>query len=92
MTKIQHIHSVNCRPVNRRWKTAMPMTAYARLMQMRTEIEKIKAVSGARQIASADESDLLPERNHTSGHLDDSALLPGEKKARRSGELRPTLN
>ncbi len=70
----------------------MPMTAYARLMQMKADIERVKAVSAAQQIERDDESDLLPDTHQPSAQTDNEALLPGEKKKGRSLGLRPTLN
>jgi hypothetical protein len=70
----------------------MPMTAYARLMQMKADIEKVKAVSASQQITQDDESDLLPDAHQMSPQQDDDAPLPGEKKKGRSLGLRPTLN
>ncbi len=74
----------------------MPMTAYARLMQMRTDIEKIKALSAARHIAQQgeqdDEQDLLPEKPPAMAGADESALLPGERKPETALALRRALN
>jgi hypothetical protein len=70
----------------------MPLTAYARLMQMKADIEKVKAVSASQHITQDDESDLLPDAHQPSTQTDDEALLPGEKKKGRSLGLRPTLN
>jgi hypothetical protein len=70
----------------------MPMTAYARLMQMRADIEKIKALSASRHIAQDDEKDLLPEEQSASAGADEQALLPGERKPERAPGLRRALN
>jgi hypothetical protein len=70
----------------------MPMTAYARLMQMKADIEKIKAVSASQPIAQDDESDLLPDAHQLSEQTEEDTLLPGEKRKGKSVGLRPTLN
>jgi hypothetical protein len=70
----------------------MPMTAYARLMQMKTDIEKAKAVSATQRIAQDDESDLLPDARQAPATGDDDTLLPGEKRTAKTVGLRPTLN
>jgi hypothetical protein len=70
----------------------MPMTAYARLMQMKADIEKIKAVSASQPISQDDESDLLPDTPLHSARTQEDALLPGEKRKVKSVGLRPTLN
>jgi hypothetical protein len=70
----------------------MPITAYARLMQMKADIEKIKAVSATRPIMQDDERDLLPESHGTLAPAEEDALLPGEKRKAKSLGLRPTLN
>ncbi len=70
----------------------MPMTAYARLMQMKADIEKVKAVSASQQITQDDESDLLPDAQQQSASVEEEALLPGEKRKGMPLRLRPTLN
>jgi uncharacterized membrane protein YkoI len=70
----------------------MSMTAYARLMQMKADIEKVKAVSASQPIVQDDESDLLPDTHQLSEQAEEDTLLPGERLKRRSVGLRPTLN
>jgi hypothetical protein len=70
----------------------MPMTAYARLMQMRADIEKVKAVSASQPIARDDESDLLPDAHQPHATEEEDKLLPGEKRNEPPPVLRPTLN
>jgi hypothetical protein len=70
----------------------MPMTAYARLMQMKADIEKVKAVSASQPIVQDDESDLLPDTHQLSEQVEEDMLLPGERRKGRSVGLRPTLN
>jgi hypothetical protein len=70
----------------------MPMTAYARLMQMKADIEKVKAVSASQPIVQDDESDLLPDAHQLSEQVEEDMLLPGERQKGRSVGLRPTLN
>jgi hypothetical protein len=70
----------------------MPMTAYARLMQMKADIEKVKAVSASQHITQDDESDLLPDAHQLSTQQEDDTPLPGEKKKGGDMGLRPTLN
>jgi hypothetical protein len=70
----------------------MPMTAYARLMKMKADIEKVKAVSASQPIAQDDDSDLLPDTHHPSAQAEEDTLLPGEKRKTKPLGLRPTLN
>jgi hypothetical protein len=70
----------------------MPMTAYARLMQMRADIEKSKALSAARHIAQENERDLLPEEQSGVARGEDQALLPGEHALNPALGLRRALN
>ncbi len=70
----------------------MPMTAYARLMEMQADIEKIKAMSGSHRIAQDDERDLLPEEQSAVAETDEHDLIPGEKKRGEPLGLRQALN
>jgi hypothetical protein len=70
----------------------MSMTAYARLMQMKADIEKVKAVSASQPIVQDDESDLLPDRHQLSEQAEEDTFLPGERRKAKSMGLRPTLN
>ena len=74
----------------------MAMTAYARLMQMRADIEKIKALSATRQSAHGhvqdDERDLLPDEQRALAAAQEHALLPGETAPKPARGLRTTLN
>ncbi len=70
----------------------MPMTAYARLMQMQADIERIKSTAVSRRACQSDERDLLPLERASVGPLPDDALLPGEKEPGSVTDLHPTLN
>ncbi len=70
----------------------MSMTAYARLMQMKADIEKVKAVSASQPIVQDDESDLLPDTHQLSEQSEEDTILPGERRKAKSTGLRPTLN
>jgi hypothetical protein len=61
-------------------------------MQMKADIEKVKAVSASQPIVQDDESDLLPDTHQLSEQVEEDTLLPGERRKGRSVGLRPTLN
>jgi len=70
----------------------MPMTAYARLMQLKADIEKVKAMSVTQQIAANNELDLLRMAPQPPVPGESEALLPGEQPKKDSLGLRPVFN
>jgi hypothetical protein len=72
----------------------MPMTAYARLMEMQAEIAKLKSLSATRQIAMDSNRDAQStgENRVTEEPNGSDAPIPGETEDMSMADLRPTLN